>query len=202
MKLQKRGLILSAVVAGLMLPAAAQTSSTTPATPPPTINQRKENQQDRIANGVQNGSLTPGETANLEGKEAALNEETRGMRAADDGHLTAADKAKLNQQQNKLSNNISKDTHNTATDHFGSGEVGQRKENQQDRIAQGVKSGQLTPGETAKLEKQQQGIKREESGMREANGGKLTGADKKALNQQQNRASRNIYNKKHNGRKQ
>ena len=80
--------------------------------------------------------------------------------------------------------------------------IQQRKENQQDRVAQGVKSGQLTPGETAKLEKQQQGINREESGMREANGGKLTGADKKALNQQQNRASRNIYNKKHNGRKQ
>jgi hypothetical protein len=68
--------------------------------------------------------------------------------------------------------------------HDGPGEVGQRKE------------------QTAKLEKQQQGINREESGMREANGGKLTGADKKALNQQQNRASRNIYNKKHNGRKQ
>jgi len=64
------------------------------------------------------------------------------------------------------------------------------------------KENQLTPGETAKLEKKQQGINREESGMREANGGKLTGADKKALNQQQNRASRNIYNKKHNGRKQ
>lgn len=86
--------------------------------------------------------------------------------------------------------------------HDGPGEVGQRKENQQDRIAQGIRSGQLTPGETAKLEKQQQGINREEAGMREANGGKLTGADKKALNQQQNRASRNIYNKKHNGRRQ
>ena len=80
--------------------------------------------------------------------------------------------------------------------------INQRKENQQDRIAQGVKSGQLTPGETAKLEKQQQGINRETAGMREANGGKLTAADKKAVNQQQNRASRNIYNKKHNGRRQ
>jgi hypothetical protein len=38
--------------------------------------------------------------------------------------------------------------------------------------------------------------------MREANGGKLTRADKKAVNQQQNQASRNIYNKKHNGRRQ
>ena len=34
------------------------------------IQQRKENQQDRIANGVANGSLTPHETANLEHKEA------------------------------------------------------------------------------------------------------------------------------------
>lgn len=31
--------------------------------------------------------------------------------------------------------------------------VAVRKENQQKRIAQGVKSGQLTPGETAKLER-------------------------------------------------
>jgi len=31
-------------------------------------------------------------------------------------------------------------------------EVGQRKENQQNRIAQGVQSGQLTAGETANLE--------------------------------------------------
>jgi hypothetical protein len=78
--------------------------------------------------------------------------------------------------------------------------IAQRKDNQQDRIAQGVKSGQLTAGETAKLENQQQGINREVSGMRQANGGKLTKADKKAVNQQQNQASKNIYNKKHNAR--
>ena len=32
--------------------------------------------------------------------------------------------------------------------------IAERKENQQDRIAQGIKSGQLTAGETAKLENQ------------------------------------------------
>jgi hypothetical protein len=52
-----------------MLPVAAQTSST-PATAPATINQRKENQQDRIANGIQSGELTAGETKHLEKKEA------------------------------------------------------------------------------------------------------------------------------------
>jgi hypothetical protein len=170
--------------------------------PPQTIQQRKENQQDRIGQGVQSGQLTAGETKNLETKEAGLNKEERTMRSEDDGHLTSADRAKLNNQQNHLSNQIYDDKHNGAVQNNGAGEIGQRKENQQDRIAQGVKSGQLTPGETAKLEKQQQGINRETAGMREANGGKLTAADKKAVNQQQNRASRNIYNKKHNGRRQ
>ena len=60
----------------------------------------------------------------------------------------------------------------------------------------------MTAGETTKLEKQQQGINREVNGMREENGGKLSKADKALVNRQQNRASRNIYNKKHNGRTQ
>ncbi|HTP45008.1 MAG TPA: hypothetical protein VMJ13_10595 [Candidatus Acidoferrum sp.] len=164
------------------------------------IQDRKDNQQDRIAQGVQSGQLTAGETKRLETKEAGLNKEEHTMRSEDNGHLTAADRAKLDRQQNRLSNRIYDDKHNARVQHDGPGEVGQRKENQQDRIAQGIQSGQLRPGETAKLEKQQQGINREERGMREANGGKLTGADKRALNQQQNQASRNIYAKKHNGR--
>ena len=40
-------------MAGLMLPAAGADQRTTPAAAPATINQRKENQQDRIANGIQ-----------------------------------------------------------------------------------------------------------------------------------------------------
>jgi hypothetical protein len=175
-------------------------SATAPA--PGTVGERKENQQDRIANGIQSGQLTAGETKNLETKEAGLNKEEHTMRSEDNGHLTAADREKLNNQQNHLSTQIYNDKHNANTAHYGNNEVGDRRENQQDRIAQGAKSGQLTPGETAKLENQQQGINREVSGMRQANGGKLTNEDKKAVNQQQNKASKNIYNKKHNARKQ
>jgi hypothetical protein len=181
---------------------SGSTSSTPAQTPSqPTgqsVAQRKDNQQDRIANGVQSGQLTAGETKNLETKEAGINHEEHTMRSEDDGHLTSADKTKLNQQQNHLSNQIYDDKHNANTAHYGNNEVGQRRENQQDRIAQGIRSGQLTPGESSKLENQQQGINREDAGMRQANGGKLTNTDKKALNQQQNHASRNIYNKKHN----
>jgi len=205
----KSKLILSgAALIAFCVPAAfaqstgsSTSSGTADANKPPTIQERKENQQDRIAQGIKSGQLTPGETKNLETKEAGLNKEERDMRAADDGHLTAADREKLNNQQNHLSNQIYNDKHNGRTDNF-KGEVGQRQENQQDRIAQGVKSGQLTAGETTKLEKQQQGINREVNGMREENGGKLSKADKALVNKQQNRASRNIYNKKHNGRTQ
>jgi hypothetical protein len=78
--------------------------------------------------------------------------------------------------------------------------IAQRRDNQQARIAQGVKSGQLTAGETAHLERQQQSINREDARMRSRDNGKLTAADKAALNRRQNRASTNIYDKKHNAR--
>jgi hypothetical protein len=184
--------------------ALAQTPapSTTTPTPDPSIAQRKENQQDRIANGIQSGQLTAGETSKLETKEAAINGETRADRAANGGKLTQAEKQQVNQQQNKLSNQIYNDKHNANTAHYGNNQVGQRRENQQDRIAQGVKSGQLTAGETAKLENQQKDINQQVAADRSVNGGKLTSGEKAQVNKEQNNASKNIYNKKHNAKTQ
>ena len=193
--------VLPAVAFFMGSVALAQTPATTPAADP-TVGQRKENQQDRIANGVKSGQLTAGETSNLETKEAAINGETKADRAANGGKLTSAEKAQINGQQNKLSNQIYKDKHNANTAHYGNNPVGQRRENQQDRIAQGVKSGQLTAGETAKLENQQKGINRQVAADRSANGGKLTPGEKAQVNHEQNQASKNIYNKKHNARTQ
>jgi len=79
------------------------------------INQRKENQQDRIGQGVQSGQLTAGETARLETKEGALNQEERDMRKLDNGKLTAQDRRTINRQQNRLSRNIYRDKHNKRT---------------------------------------------------------------------------------------
>jgi hypothetical protein len=177
-------------------------SSSTPNQSQPSIAQRKQNQQDRIANGVKSGQLTAGETANLENKEAAINGETRADRAADGGKLTSAEKQQINQQQNQLSKQIYNDKHNAATQDYGKSEVGQRQSNQQQRIAQGIKSGQLTAGETAKLENQQRGINQQVKADRAANGGKLTQGEKQQVNKEQNAASRNIYNKKHNANTQ
>jgi hypothetical protein len=84
------------------------------APPPGTVGQRKANQQARIAQGVKSGQLTAHETSNLEAREASVNREERKMRAADGGKLTAADRAALNNRQNKISNSIYKDKHNAA----------------------------------------------------------------------------------------
>jgi len=208
--MKTKGLILAAVIAvafcASSVCAQSQSGSSavnstsvsnTTATDKDTIQGRKENQQDRIAQGVQSGQLTAGETKNLETKEAGINHEEHTMRSEDDGHLTSADRTTLNQQQNRMSNGIYDDKHNANVAHYGNNEVGQRRENQQDRIAQGIQSGALKPGQTARLENQEQGINREVGGMRQANGGRLTNADKRAVNQQQNEASRHIYRAKH-----
>ncbi len=78
--------------------------------------------------------------------------------------------------------------------------INQRKADQQGRIGQGARSGQLTGRETAHLERQEVGINREERGMRAQDNGHLTLRDRKTLHHQQNQESRRIYRDKHNNR--
>ena len=162
------------------------------------VSKRRENQRDRIANGVQDGQLTSHETANLESKDAKINRQITAGRAANGGSLTGAEKAQVNREQNRGSNQIYNDKHNAATQKFTNTEVGRRRENQQDRIAQGIRNGSLTPKETANLERQQTGIAKQVGNDRAANGGALTGAEKAQVNQRLNRASGRIARKKHN----
>lgn len=193
-----RNVLLAGALAVLAVPAFSQTDN-----PAPVVNQRKENQQDRIANGVQSGQLTAGETKNLEKKEAGLNAEENRMEKRDDGNLTGADKARLTRQQNRMSNQIYRDKHNDRVQNTNpKTEVGQRQRNQQERIAQGIKSGQMTAGETAHMEGREAAVNREIHNDRAANGGTLTAQERAQVNRQQNRNSGAIYRKKHNARKQ
>ena len=80
------------------------------------------------------------------------------------------------------------------------GEVDRRQANQQDRIAEGVESGQLTPGEAAHLERKEAHIRRQINRDRAASGGALTPAERAQINREENRTSRQIYQAKHNDR--
>jgi len=166
------------------------------------IKKRAENQQDRIAQGARSGQLTAGETARLERKESALNHEVRDMRKLDGGHLTAKDRAVVDRQQNRLSKNIYAQKHDAQTQGHGTGEIAQRKENQQDRIGQGIQSGQLTAGEAARLEGKESALNQETRDMRALDGGKLTPKDRAVVHQQQDRLSKQIYDQKHDAQTQ
>jgi len=119
----KIALIATLTLAPSMLLAQASAPAPTPAAPPAAtrtpgqhdynINQRKSNQQGRIAQGVQSGKLTAGQTAHLEHQEAGINHEERGMRAQDNGHLTAQDRKTIHRQQNQESRRIYRDKHST-----------------------------------------------------------------------------------------
>jgi len=159
--------------------------------------QRKENQQDRIAQGVKSGQLTAGETANLEKKESSINQEVRTDRSLNGGKLTAGEKKIVNQQQNRMSNQIYQDKHNAAAQSYGNNKVDARRENQQDRIANGIASGKLNAAQASKLEKGESAINQEVHTDRTLNGGKLTSGERNQVNSQQNRASGKIYKAKH-----
>jgi hypothetical protein len=187
------------VVGTFSLGAFAQTAQTT--TAPGTIHQRKDNQQQRIGEGVENGSLTAHEAAKLEGKETKLNAEQQRMKAANGGTLTPAQRARLQRQQGRLSKQIYNQKHDAQAQNLNpTSEVGKRDRAQQQRIGVGIENGSLRPGEAAKVEHQETRQNREQANMRAANGGTLTPAERARVNQQQNRESQRIYNKKHNAR--
>ena len=182
MKMKSIGGNVAAIMVSVLvsIPASARAGG---------IKKRAENQQDRIAQGVRSGQLTARETARLEHKESKLHSEVRDMRQLDGGKLTPKDRAVVNQQQDRLSRGIYAQKHDAQTQGSGTGEVAQRKENQQDRIAQGVASGSLTAGEASRLESKESTLNQETRDMRALDGGKLTAGDKALVNQQQDRLS-------------
>jgi hypothetical protein len=115
--------LLILAVGGLMLAgsASAQTATTTSGAGPgvvdpghPRVNQvngREENQQQRIANGVQSGKLNSRQTANLEKRETSVQNREQKDMAKNNGHLTKAEQKGINRQQNRISKSIAKDKH-------------------------------------------------------------------------------------------
>ena len=82
-------------------------------------------------------------------------------------------------------------TAQTATPH-----VTKRQVKQQARIQQGAKSGELTRGETRRLERQQMKIQHDKKAAK--SDGVVTPAERAKLAKEQKRASRRIYRLKHN----
>src|SRR5262249_51384153 len=76
------------------------------------VNRREENQQERIARGIRNGSLTPGEAQQLETQERALRNQEHQEVRTNGGFLTKQQTQQLNHEEDALSHEIHDDTHN------------------------------------------------------------------------------------------
>lgn len=74
-----------------------------------------------------------------------------------------------------------------------------RERAQRARIAQGVQSGELTGQETKTLTQEEKSIRQEKRAARAD--GSVTPAERKALQQDQNKVSKDIYDAKHNDQK-
>ena len=71
-------------------------------------------------------------------------------------------------------------------------EVNDRLANQNKRINQEVKEGEISKGQAAKLHREDRQVRQEERDMASQNGGHITKQEQRTLNQQENGISRQI----------
>jgi len=76
------------------------------------VNERRDVQQQRVANGVRSGELTQHETRSIEHNEAQIHQQVRSDREANGGHLNGQERQQVNREQNHVSEQIHRDTHN------------------------------------------------------------------------------------------
>jgi septal ring factor EnvC (AmiA/AmiB activator) len=77
-------------------------------------------------------------------------------------------------------------------DHPRREQVNNRLANQNKRIKQERKEGEITKAQAQKLHSEDHAIRQEERTMASTNGGHITKAEQKALNQQENQVSKQI----------
>lgn len=156
-----------------------------------TIRERELQQQQRIASGISNGTLSPAETVKLEKQEVALRSEIKADRAENDGKLTVDDRQEIQETQDQISRQIADAKHDS---------IHEQLVNQQERIGKGVADGSLTPAETVKLEQQEAALRQQLKADRAENGGKLTPEDRQKAQQKLDRLSHRIKAAKHNNK--
>lgn len=184
--------LMAAAMAGLFATGAHAQSAASET-------QRDVNQQLRIEQGLKDGSLNTREASRLEKGEARVNRmEANAMK---DGNLSAAEKARIQNAQNRESQAIYNQRHDAQTGNPNSASSQrmqadvQRNVNQEKRINQGVRSGELTNRETARLERGQARTDRAEA--RAGANGHVSAGEQARVQNRENRQSNHIYNQKH-----
>ena len=161
--------------------------------------QRNVNQQQRIESGLKDGSLNTREAARLEKGEARI--ERMEANATRDGKISPDEQRRISAAQNRESQAIYNERHdaqkgnpNSASSQRMQADV-QRNVNQQQRIENGVKSGQLTNREVGRLERGEARVNRMEA--RAGADGHVGKGEQGRIQRAENRESRAIHRQKH-----
>lgn len=111
-----------ATAAVLALPASAQTDM-------PRVDQRQQNQQQRIDQGVQSGALTEREAARLEKGQTHVENVEERIKA--DGQVTSQERARMHRAQDVQSRRIYRQKHDRQHDfnHDGKNDRAERRQN-------------------------------------------------------------------------
>ena len=164
--------------------------------------QRDVNQEKRIEQGLKSGELNTKEAAKLEREESRVDKME--SKALSDGKLSNAEKHRIEREQNRVSKDIAREKHdgqtgdpNSASSKRMQADV-QRNINQQERIEQGVQSGQLTNKEAGNLERGQARVDRKEA--RAGADGHVGAGEQRGIQNAENHQSKKIYRDKHNRR--
>ncbi len=166
--------------------------------------QRNANQQERILEGLRSGQLNTHEAARLEREEAAV--ERMQSRALRDGKLSDAEKSRIDAAQDKVSRDIYREKHDAQTGNPNSAssqrmQAGvQRNVNQQHRIEQGIRSGELNNREVGRLEHGQARTNRIQANA--GADGHVGKYEQHRIQRNENAQSRRIYREKHDGQQQ
>jgi len=156
--------------------------------PASSIERRLADQERRIGSGLQDGTLTSGEAARLQREESRLNREWARDKA--DGVVTPQEAARMEGNLNRASRDIYNERHDAQRANPNN-PFNQRLGNQADRIANGIQDGSLTNREAARLERGESRLAGEEARFRRD--GNLSPWERRKLNRDLDRESRQIY---------
>jgi hypothetical protein len=185
-----------AVTATALAPAVAS-ADTQRSVRDPRINARQQVQRERIQQGVRSGELTRREAAKSRENQRDIRQLERAYKS--DGELTRGERRDLTHEQNQASRQIYRDKHDAqergvAPPAVRDPVINQRQANQAGRVAQGVKSGELTRGEAQELRGERRDIRDLERDYK--SDGVLSKAERRDLNQQLNQNSQEIREEK------
>ncbi len=186
----------------LLIAVSAYSQTGVAETNSPGIDNLQNNQKNRIAQGVYSGELTANEAWRLGRQQRRTFKKEHRFKA--DGNFNRSERAIIHHDLAHSSNNIYKQKHDRQTQgqhRWGKKvpTINKRQKQQRKRIKQGVSSGSLTHREAKNLRHQQARIHHKKRRFKAD--GNFSKRERLKIHKKQNRASKNIYRKKHNAKR-